>query len=384
MKQGLKLTDFAAEIERQAESKKDYVAPTQALTMQLSPVDAVLEQVDLEGSKKQATASWPNGPVLNFKTNGGTTDFHIRHHAHRHIGTHAGIPATYYDRMLKDAPDLLVRNVNHWLAQSNAKRMVRTLDGHVRALLSDRYRPLDNFDLAQAVLPIIGKEYGMTVDSCAITESRLYIKAFRADMEREVEGSTLVGDIVRAGICISNSEVGDGSLKIEPMIMRLVCTNGQISKDHTLRKTHAGGSQSKGGIQVAQELLRDETRRKADEAFWMSVQDLTRATLDGPVFDQQVKAIEAVVGNKIEGKLDEVVEVTAKKFSLTENEQGGVLTHLIEGGDLSQWGLANAVTRTSQDVDDYDRATDLERMGGEIVELPKLDWEALSSAVKVA
>jgi hypothetical protein len=63
-----------------------------------------------------------------------------------------------------------------------------------------------------------------------------------------------------------------------------------------------------------------------------------------------------------------------------EGEGAGVLAHLIRGGDLSQWGLVSAVTRFSQDVADYDRATELERIGGRIVELPKADWLRLAAA----
>ena len=47
----------------------------------------------------------------------------------------------------------------------------------------------------------------------------------------------------------------------------------------------------------------------------------------------------------------QVVEVTAKRFGLTEPERRSVLQHLVEGGDLSRYGLANALTRASQDVD---------------------------------
>lgn len=36
--------------------------------------------------------------------------------------------------------------------------------------------------------------------------------------------------------------------------------------------------------------------------------------------------------------------------------------------DFSQFGLVNAVTRSSQDVEDYNRATELERIGGTILE----------------
>jgi hypothetical protein len=74
-----------------------------------------------------------------------------------------------------------------------------------------------------------------------------------------------------------------------------------------------------------------------------------------------------------------VVEVTAKRFGLTEPERGQVLRHLVDGGDLSRYGLANALTRASQDVESYDRATDLERLGGMIVELPRQAWQELAT-----
>ena len=45
-----------------------------------------------------------------------------------------------------------------------------------------------------------------------------------------------------------------------------------------------------------------------------------------------------------------VVEATPRRFALTECERTGVLAHLIRGGDLSAWGLANTVTRTAEDV----------------------------------
>jgi hypothetical protein len=35
--------------------------------------------------------------------------------------------------------------------------------------------------------------------------------------------------------------------------------------------------------------------------------------------------------------------------------------------DNSAFGLINAVTKASQDIDDYNRATELERLGGEIL-----------------
>jgi len=98
----------------------------------------------------------------------------------------------------------------------------------------------------------------------------------------------------------------------------------------------------------------------------------------------QVKRLETKMRDatlqKLEAGPTEVVEVVDRRYGLREGEKTGVLQALIEGADLSRWGLANAVTRASHDVKDYDRAIDLERLGGQIIELPPASWAALSAA----
>jgi hypothetical protein len=39
--------------------------------------------------------------------------------------------------------------------------------------------------------------------------------------------------------------------------------------------------------------------------------------------------------------------------------------------------LHAAITRASADVEDYDRASDLERIGGNVITLPRSDWSAV-------
>ena len=63
------------------------------------------------------------------------------------------------------------------------------------------------------------------------------------------------------------------------------------------------------------------------------------------------------------------VEVLSNRLSLTQDEQSSVLRHLIEGGDLSQYGLINAVTRAAEDAKSYDRATELEMAGATVLDL---------------
>ena len=73
-----------------------------------------------------------------------------------------------------------------------------------------------------------------------------------------------------------------------------------------------------------------------------------------------------------------VVRLASKDFNITEEESTGVLQRLIEGKDLTLYGLSNAVTRFSQDVDSYDRATALEGIGYNILSMPRQQWNRIN------
>ena len=107
-------------------------------------------------------------------------------------------------RRLKDGYDVMDKlyNANTWFKHESSQRMLRTLDGSARAYLSNRYRYIDNIDIAGVTLPILGGLPDIRFESCQITESRMYIKAVNPRLQAEVSP----GDIVQAGIIISNSE----------------------------------------------------------------------------------------------------------------------------------------------------------------------------------
>ena len=78
--------------------------------------------------------------------------------------------------------------------------------------------------------------------------------------------------------------------------------------------------------------------------------------------------------------MPKAVEVLAKKVGLTKGESSDVLRHLIQGGDLSQYGLYNAVTRTAEDAVSYDRATDIEGLGQKVIDLTVREWREVAEA----
>jgi len=357
MQRGISLVDLAKEVVRQQESKRDFVGNTREMRM---------------AQTSSAQENLTGGFHLDL---GKPGRFAMRDLAHEQIGIRLGIPKDYYQRMRTDAPQLLERNVNHWFTEQPENRMIRVLDGQVRAFVSNGYRPLDNADLCDAVLPRI-RDLGVEVESCQITERRLYIQAVMPRLTGEIKK----GDEVQAGLVVSNSEVGCGSLRIEPLIYRLVCLNGAVMGDHGMKRYHVGKRAGNGDSEHAREFFKDDTRRADDKAFFLKVRDMVDAVLSPKGFHKILDDIRTKAGMKIEGKLDKVVEVTAKKLYLTEGERDSALKNLIEGGDLSAWGLANAVTRIAHTTEDYDRSVELERMGGRIIELPKRDWQVISCA----
>jgi hypothetical protein len=374
MKKGKSLTELATEIERRQESKHDLIAPMPKL------------EVVVSADKKE--------PRLVAHLPKGDESFGIRQLAHNQIAEQLKIPAQYYNRMLAEEPELLARNINTWLnnpPRSDAakdrndtkRRMVRTMDGQVRAFLSDKYRSLENEDLAEAVLPVL-LQRKLIILSCDITETRLYIKAVDPALERDVpaghkrgDGSHVIYDTCSPAITISNSEVGFGALSIETGTYTKACTNLAMF-GASMRKYHTGARAELSDEVFA--LLSDRTKRIADAAFWSQVRDLVGAAFDREKFNSTIDKLANASEQKIEDDVIEVVARVAKRYTFSEAEKSGVLKRLIEGADLTRYGLHAAITRHSADVDDYDRATMFEKLGGEIIELPKSDWAAIAEA----
>ena len=157
---------------------------------------------------------------------GGKESFHTTSLFHRQLGSALAIPAKYYDLMKAEKPGLLADNVNAWLGEKPNNYMVRALGDTARAFLSERYRRRDNLEIASAVLPLFTGS-GYSVESCEVTEHRMYIKIVNQRLEMEVTK----GDVVQAGVVISNSEVGLGAVSVQPLVYRLACTNGMIVCD---------------------------------------------------------------------------------------------------------------------------------------------------------
>lgn len=352
MKTGRPLNEVMMELNRQNQRKKDYIGSAQALRL------------------------FEDGQTFEIGSMSGAQQFGTTRLFHRQVASALGIPAKYYDIMQSQKPELLAQNVNAWLSDRENSYMIRTMDyggGRVaRALLSDRYRRIDNMEIASAVLPLFAGSDQYEVISSEVTENRMYLKILSRGLEMEV----VPGDYVQAGVVISNSEVGLGSVNVQPLVYRLVCTNGMIVNDMGERKNHVGRAAK--AVEDSFHIYSDETMEAEDKAFLLKLRDVTMAAIEEGRFAQVVGKLKESAGIPITGKVTEVVELTGKTYGFNTDEQDSILQYLIAGGDLSQYGLSNAITRASQDVESYDRATALEGIGWQVAAMPATQWKELN------
>lgn len=263
--------------------------------------------------------------------------------------------------------------------------MVRALtsegphEGEVRAYLSAKYRRLDSLDLLMHVLPVLRDAGPMRVASCEVTSKRMYLKVAFEDLVAE----PVVGDPVRFALCLSNSEVGDGSLRVEKMLERLTCSNG-MTIGTAMKRYHVGREQDAGIL----EILSDESLAADDEAFWMKLRDVVVAALDQQGFEDAVAALSESATRTVDN-VPAAVEVLGQRLKLSDDERAGVLSELIAGDELldrnglraTQYGIIQALTAYSQrDEVTYTRASEIETLAGNVLEMSPAAWNGIARA----
>jgi len=350
MKSQLSLNELAQKLTDQKSLKKDYVVESNNLRFYSNGSN----QLHLNGKNKM-------GEEIDQV-------YDVNDVALNQITTKVGISKKYADKMLDGHKSLFNDNVNYWFENTPKPQMIRTLDNQVRAVLSDKYKRVDNDMIAEQVLPILlDKEYD--IKSCAITDTKMYIKASLPSLQREVNK----GDVVESGVIISNSEVGHGAVNVSPFIHRLVCMNGMVVNTSKLNSRHLTSSQST--IDGVWSILSDEAKELDSQALLAKVRDVVASTSDEMRFEEQVQMMSNASQIKIK-KPKKVIELLENKFDLTKNEGESILENLINRDDKQPmsnlWSVVNSITALGNTMDDYDRGTKMQEIGGRLLTMPEL------------
>lgn len=354
-------------------------------------LDKLVERIVRDDARKRDTivdtrrVSFPDDSTDTVIVDGqqSVTPFVLSDRALGQISTDLKIPKKYFDRMREKAPDLFRSNVHHWLYQEPTRRMIRgyeperpddsefdpgPLEG--RAWLSDRYRRLDHIEIAKTLLPEF-ENLGAPVEfhNAAVTESKLYLRATFPTLEAEVK----LGEPVRWGVEIRNSEVGAGMFAINSFVLTLSCLNGMVAFKE-LSARHVGRRLDEEGI------FTEETIKADDTAFWLAARDTLRASIDESRFEEAVATLKATTDTEPVVRPIKASEELAQRYTLTEEEREAVLTSLLSEGDRSQWGMLSAITAAAQTRESFDRRVEMEELGWQVANLSGKEWSTLATA----
>jgi len=224
----------------------------------------------------------------------------------------------------------------------------------VRAILSNRYKIID----AHHVLnPALNKmmDLGAEFKYSHYDGDRLNVTATLPKLEGEVQKD----DIVQGGITITNSEIGNGGLLIQPFIYRLVCTNGMVAPSLLNRffQRHVGKI-----------IIHPEK-----DTQWVSIIDKMQKQIElvsnPEVFQENLQKLKDATNETITSH--KIVEVT-KRHGITDYERKEIferLSHYVgETFTTSKYDFANAITNVANSDDrSDDRARFLQELGGLII-----------------
>lgn len=317
-----------------------------------------------------------------------------------------GLTGQYLRHLRSADPGLYDANVNRWLSASDGKLLLRLLTGangqdpdgapgRVRAVLSDSYRCIDNFDVVVAALRGL-REGGLTEDDMMVradlTERRMLVRVMVPSMyvmaERlladyrnpwtqdrllsgwtpeamarhneaidRMSGRGATDPIIFAGMVISNSETGGGAFNVYPELTVRVCLNGLTITADALKRRHVGAKLDEG-IVVAS----DRTVRANLELVASQTADITRTVLSRDYVAAKVADLEESAGIAV-NDAPKVITSVSKTLGFSKAEADEILSMFIRGGQMTAGGVMQAVTATAQTLDDADAAWNMSLRG---------------------
>lgn len=264
-----------------------------------------------------------------------------------------GIPVRYGKKLMRERPDLVAEEFNHWKNKENKvvlfrNRRIDTRTSVIRGFLSDSYTKYDDIDLVDTLIQSgLGEKFGSALVFYT-DDRRFHLRFIMEDME-VVAGKTVTSldDILNVGVDVINSEVGASSLVISPLVYRQVCTNGMRAwrqSEDSSRFRHAYKTQQVFYANVVQSI--SYAIRGGDEMMNMFLETHSPEMA-------------------VENPLDVIQELTKDSIYSKETTEKIKDNYLIEP-DRTWYGVLNAFTRTARDMEDEKRM-EMEQFAGDLL-----------------
>lgn len=374
----------------------DAIIPTQAITVVARPGEAKVT----------------DRMTLSCYTGGSHVGVRVLDGAHEQIATLLRIPREHYNRLLADHPDLLGTVVEGLFHREPQKRMLRMLMPSIsaemanecarldtpymaRAVVSDKFRPLDNAGVVDHILPA-ARRHNLRLAEWDIDDKRFNVRFVGPERTigevrrahgfkendtnfhvKDANGKdrAWVNEVLSFGVAVTNSETGHGALAVREMSRILRCLNNYIKND-TTRTRHVGGKKEEtDGI-----IIGADTRRLELAAIYARVRD----TFIAAVGDGKQKQIANMFADAMASgdvvpadvPVMEFVDIIGKRFEFSDDEreilQREVTDEMIVTGQRApnRFTIAQGVTAMAKLLPDggFKRKQEIETIGWRILE----------------
>jgi hypothetical protein len=261
----------------------------------------------------------------------------LRTVAQRSIAWRLGIPFNY---LAKCPQELQAEQMNHWIKSEKREQLFVRFDGEeVRAVFTPRYKPVDNFEVLTRL-----DEMGYTPDTkvqCSLDGEFMLLSI--PDGRRQFK---INGDRMTPGISISNSEVGLASLSVSAYLLRIVCSNGMVSK------TEISASYRHVSTKILTEL--PQVFEKVGDGLGKQKERL-KISLESPVADPLA-----------------TIERFNRQFALGEREKEAVAWAWPQEAGETMFHVVNTYTRAAaMEGLPAESSFRLQRVGGEVLGMLK-------------
>lgn len=238
--------------------------------MALGELEGVLRERELAFRDELVDAAAVRFDAEDGRMVYGSERYRLQGQALDQIAARVRAPANYLRRC---PPELLAENLNYWLERMEGELLVRFDGDEVRALLSDRYRPVSHLEVVHSLLRTCPAEAPVRWEMDA---TRIVLQVMRPSPERSLLG----------GVTAQNSETGHCLVELNALVYRVVCTNGLIlpGGEVTVRRRHTRDANAT--LEEVRRTISEAWPRAARHADRFDAMRMIRALPVEPVFER--------------------------------------------------------------------------------------------------
>jgi hypothetical protein len=348
-----------------SDDKRDYAIPSSEMVTYFTG----------EGMKGTAIdMKLPNGRIEMPMTDYATAQLHSR--------LAPGLRSFAEHLRSNHMQDTYVRTMHDVLEKSDSTFRVRTLMNNnllvrsARAVVSDRFKPIDDDIIFDAALPLIDSDRFHGIGG-----NKTDIRTVAKFIEREPSVVIQSGNQKREyhlGFILGNSEVGAATASFTMFMSDAFCLNGCIFHKDILANIsykHLGAR-----IDVRHGLIEHSHIERVElHGIRNMIQKATHKAMSLEGRELITRALQDSADAKVErSDLPKFFEDLGKSVGLTKDEAKELPLYGYSD-EMTKLGVQAAITALAQDKP-YERRLALESIGGDVLMMNARNWKALAAA----